>query len=135
MNITDEQLLAASKAMFASNPQSKQWRDLSSCEKQIYLSQALEAAPLLQMPWEMPTRREEIECADLGQTYEQGMSGINHGAGILRVFVLRRNASLIPKPVDPRREKVFRTLMCNVAGPHDLQVVTDRILAALDAKE
>jgi hypothetical protein len=52
-----------------------------------------------------------------------------------------RNASLIPKPVDPRREKVKAVLESRWPGPGEKSkhvsdgYLADRILAALDAKE
>src|SRR5258708_3471930 len=106
MNLTDEQLLAASKAMFAANPQSMQWRDIGSCEKQIYLSHALAAAPLLQMWW-IPPSEEEITQAQHDRQESGFLAHERAMRFVLSRFVNRRNASLIPKPVDPRREKVI----------------------------
>jgi hypothetical protein len=131
MNLADEQLVAASKAMFASSPQSKQWREIGSLEKQIYLSQALAAAPFLQMPWDEPTRKEATECWQ--ETKHINPVGVAVQAQMV-VFVRRRNASLIPKPVDPRREKILGAMRdSRLAIIREL--LADRILAALDAKE
>jgi hypothetical protein len=129
MNLTDEQLVAASKAMFAANQQSTQWQDIGSHEKQIYLGHALAAAQHLQMPWEMP-RTDEVDAFRRKWKLHLDQEVLKN---ILWRFVEEHNEAIRPKAVDPRRDRVFRTLMCNVAGPHDLRVVTDRILAALDA--
>lgn len=127
MNLTDEQIVAAAKRIWAASDNSGyKWSEIASEAKVIYMEMARVAAPFLQMPWEMPTEEEVAKALHANGTTEA-----------LLQFVQRRNASLIPKPVDPRREKLRSAVnewrQCE--GAYTTSEIVDRILAALDAKE
>ena len=81
-------------------------------------------APYLQFSWDEPT---DEEMKDLG-----GVPSNYHIA--IREFVRRRNAALLPKPVDPRREKILAALGCSFVDiqPSIVEEITDRVLRALD---
>lgn len=133
MNLTDEQIEAAAKAMYEGSnqgtmlPYGVPWNGMNFGERHRWLVALRAAAPFLQMPWEMPTAGEVEKALCANGTTEA-----------LLQFVRSRNASLIPKPVDPRREKVINILCHADRSPEpaiDANKLADRILAALDAKE
>lgn len=130
--LTDEQIEAAAKAMLE--------RDACPIGIEHYRMLARAAARFLQMPWEMPTPEEvrQYERPRLDEPAKLRMGNdclpsfrLRHEA--LCEFIKYRNASLIPKPVDPRREKLKRVLIADHARSHEDFV--DAILASLDAKE
>ena len=83
-----------------------------------------EAAPFLQMPWEPPTKEETERIRDLRITVERDA---------IADFVERRNADLLPKPVDPRREKIRGLCKEWLSNTRDQggEQLTEDILAAL----
>jgi hypothetical protein len=109
VKLANEQIEAAAKAM----------RKADHCPIDIghYRITACAAAPFLQMPWEMPTY-EELEM----------FKDFKSAGSALFEFVRRRNAALLPKPVDPRRQRIIDALAGDV-------VTADRILVALDTKD
>jgi len=85
-------------------------------------------APLLQLPWDGPTRE---EFADIVRSNPNG----DYGPGImwaLYEFVRRRNAALLPKPVDPRREAVRKVLESRDKLGLNFDSMIDEILEAVD---
>lgn len=142
--LTDEQIEAAAKAMFddfrnnhiavMGDTGIPGWLDVHGFSKDKYKQFARAAAPFLQMPWDVPSEREIAnrpnECS------------YTSARAILRSFVHNRNAKLIPKPVDPRRDKIARAIEIDCAEynrnpslPVGVYASADRILAALDAKD
>lgn len=130
--LTDEQIEAAAKAMLE--------RDACPIGIEHYRMLARAAARFLQMPWEMPTPEEvrQYERPRLDEPAKLRMGNdclpsfrLRHEA--LCEFIKYRNASLVPKPVDSRREKLMKMLYSDFTM--DFQELTERILAALDAKE
>lgn len=94
------------------------------------------AAPFLQLPWDEPTEDEAhvIHSTNLGLGLTSSFD--RNVFEVLCRFVRRRNAALLPKPVDPRREAVMNVLRQSVGvvdsysnGP---ECVADRILDAID---
>jgi hypothetical protein len=136
MTLTDERIEAAAKAMGnAINEQVSIHRRMiirtpHGCDIETTRAGLRAAAPFLQMPWEMPTDK---ECRELHALTD------NEVGHALRQFVCDRNAALIPKPADPRREKVKTALIGEVStflwNTEEAYRAADRILAALDAKE
>jgi hypothetical protein len=133
MNLTEEQVEAAAKAM-VDTPQSYgtiPWGKLDACSREAFRSYARAAAPFLQAPWEMPTSQEETDCFNAGEKWERGMCGVfRHVSGTLREFVLRRNASIIPKAVNSRQEKLMQISRVEVKvvfedGSDDHTIVLD----------
>ena len=93
------------------------------------------AAPYLQMPWEMPSEEELTWCDGIYRN-AHGVTGRADRVLALRKFIERRNAALLPKPVDSRREKLI-PILARLARWHvnDAQDhIVDAILAALDGK-
>lgn len=95
-----------------------------------------EAAPFLQMPWEPPTKEETERIRDLRITVlsERGnTTGTEDERDAIADFVERRNADLLPKPVDPRLEKIrglCKEWLSNTRD-HSGEQLTEDILAAL----
>jgi hypothetical protein len=137
MQLTDEQIEAAAKRIWASGDRSGyKWSEIASEAMAIYREMARAAAPFLQMPWEIPSDEEERQLfADVSKR-APSISPVKLVIG----FIARRNASLIPKPVDPRRDKVVNSLNDSLPRYQSwdraaAELLADRILAALDAKE
>lgn len=136
MNLTDEQIEAAAKAAYnAFHPTAERgflcWDDRPQTTREPYRTSVRAAAPFLQASWEVPTEMEFL--AAVGDLHHGGFRDGFLGRALER-FVQRRNAALIPKPVDPRREKILRVMRdSRLAIIREL--LADRILAALDAKE
>lgn len=82
----------------------------------------VKAAPFLQLPWETPLLSELREL--LGFTPDDRLSNA------FIKFVDIRNARLLPKPVDPRREAILKAYKPYVYKPD--KTLMDAILAALD---
>ncbi len=83
------------------------------------------AAPYLQLPWDEPTEKELFD-AKCGWGIERPFAICEE----MRQFVRIRNAALLPKPVDPRREKIEEILSRHVKDGADQTI--DRILAVLN---
>jgi hypothetical protein len=85
------------------------------------------AAPFLQLPWDDPTHDEIVDGTKrilMGMPCKE----------VLQRFVRNRNAALLPKPVDPRRERVatlLRKLHMDQRGWSPGEIA-DRILEAID---
>lgn len=144
MELTDEQVEMAAKTAygkvnfqeFARADSPDRWENLSEGMRETYRKAMRIGAPFLQVAWELPNY-DETELA-IGLTDSSG--ALPHSRTrdriLLEHFVITRNAALRPKPFDPRREKIARAIdgAC-FTGPSALDRLTDRILAALDAKE
>ena len=122
--LSDEQI---EQAAIAGCYMNAPWDDLLGQTRDRVRRNLRKAAPFLQMPWDEPTEEE----------FTQLLTGVhpnsNYGGTImdaLKKFVHIRNAALLPKPVDPRREAVAKVLTEHKVWTVDDQV--DRILAALD---
>ena len=88
------------------------------------------AAPFLQLPWEYPSGDERY---DLFKANRHIVPADMMMYQCVKMFVERRNAQLLPKPVDPRRQRV----LCILKGASDhstttLELIADSIIAALD---
>lgn len=140
MNLSDEQVEAAAKAMYKADASFHNllgaWETLDKRTRHIYANTALAAAPFLQMPWNAPTDKEVRAIAE-ASNYYPALGLIGQVSNSLHTFLRIRNASLIPKPVDPRREKIMTALKTGVMNPvitdDCAEFIADRILAALDA--
>jgi hypothetical protein len=145
MQLSDEQIEAAAKAMFnafhpADSREDFRWEWDKLTIRTSYLNAARAAATFLHVRWEMPTPSELK--AFQGRLMEQGGSHIpwQHLTLPFNKFIAERNASIIPKPVDPRRDKIMTVLKTGVMNPGTVTdncagFIADRILVALDAKE
>lgn len=129
LKLTDEQIEAAAKAMRESH-------DVIDGRTDFYGSMARAAAPFLQAPWEMPIGQEvHLLCDAVARKVSSSNGGI-HPETLLREFVSRRNAALLPKPVDPSRERIIVALLYGTDGARAIaEKLVDRILAALDEQE
>lgn len=142
MKLTDEQIKLATNIMI--------YEILRSSIRSISLPLETEpwriafdkAAPFLQLPWGMPTL-DEIQIGHKNSLHhfdfleETHTNTITYSAGMpsaLARFVYERNQllMLMPKPVDPRREKISRILNGHF---QPTEAIVDSIIAALDAKE
>jgi hypothetical protein len=111
------------------------WCNVNPQFKDEWREWARVAAPYLQLPWDEPN---EAEIAELGRERMQRVSP--RECGFLREFVRRRNAALLPKPVDPRREplvKMFTELGCipPCPMPHGIpasEFMADTVLKIID---
>jgi hypothetical protein len=72
------------------------------------------AAPFLQLPWDEPTEEESYFCSDVVQA--------NEPQDVIGEFVRRRNAAILTKPVDPRRERI-RSVLVNLFASVDPQKI------------
>lgn len=86
------------------------------------------AAPFLQLPWDEPSK-EEIRQAtgdliglDADSVPDQRQRQF---IGIVWYFVRRRNAALMPKPVDPRRERIRSVLTSLFASVDPQKIARD----------
>lgn len=132
--LTDEQIEAAAKAIFLAptegNENTSSWNfdTLPFAAKDRYRIIARAAAPFLQMPWEIPTSEEMVDGIRNGS--------VGGTSEALIQFIKRRNAALLPKPVDPRRAKILAALMEHTPNRTlRYEDMADLILATLDAKE
>lgn len=87
------------------------------CDGNRGLSGLRTAAPFLQLPWDEPNQE---EWAQLSFTNSSD-------AEKFRAWIRRRNAALIPKPVDPRIDLIDKAL-CNFM--HSLNNTEERTKAA-----
>jgi hypothetical protein len=143
MNLTDEQIEAAAKAMHEESnqgtmlPYGVPWDGMNLLEQSRWKLAIHAAAPLLQMLLAEPTKKETGDFrGDLADMQNGHYKRID--APLIN-FIERRNASLIPKPVDPRREKIAAAIRSDregfIVSMDEANRQADRILAALDAKE
>lgn len=145
MELTDEQVEMAAKTAygkvnfqeFARADSPDRWENLSEGMRETYRKAMRIGAPFLQIPLDNPTQDEILSIAS---TSNLRISGLSLAPATVQwtiyQFIMRRNASLLPKPVDPRRAKIARAMDgCAFTGPSALDRLTDAILAALDAKE
>lgn len=91
--------------------------------------------PCMQLPWEVPTDEEivPIYCEQYG--YRRDVISPLSVEGILRTtsgFVHLRNAALLPKPMDQRRQKVIDILDSRCPPETTPEQMADMILAAID---
>ena len=141
MELTDEQVEAAAKIIYeaaaSTNRTQAYWENLGEKHKPIYRGAVMEAAPFMQMRWDMPTEEET------NAVYREiSQSGAFSVPAVTGTFVRTRNAALILKPVDPREAKIVGELL----DRYESDVVTqlDRvawahtkalaIIAALDSE-
>lgn len=114
------------------------WNDLAEVTKDMWRVGVRYAAPFLQIPWDEPTKEEHIEFGNhVAATLERfpyGPMNIKTDDA-LTWFIAKRNAALIPNPVDPRREKIAKALCRTSMVGMGFDAIADRILAELDAKE
>lgn len=132
--LTDEQVEQASKAMFTAwyskTPLNMDWIDAN---KPMWIAAAHAAAPFLQFPWQAPTKEEIVPIYTKQYNYRSG--DVTPGAvrgllGTIGAFIQMRNAVLVSKPVDLRRERVRAILQDEYRSSEEGAI--DRIIAALD---
>jgi hypothetical protein len=137
MELTQEQIETAAKT-FENNFKMRFVTSISDFHAAIRA-----IAPLLQLPWELPTSS-EVDAVMLTPLANEPWTQREKIINWMRRFVADRNAALAPKPADPRREKVERAIEAikeyhrgqNLSSSTlSTQEVADRILAALDAKD
>lgn len=89
------------------------------------------AAPFLQLPWDEPTEEESsvIHSSDLGLRLTSSFD--KNKRSILSDFVLRRNAALLPKPVDPRKKVVVGLLLGRFE--EDVEAFAERLISIMDS--
>jgi hypothetical protein len=145
LKLTDERIEVAARAIFNAalernreigipieGPQT--WDEWGSSIHETYRIVARAAAPFLQAPWEMPTEKEAETLHANIVACGSDLRGMRHA---LTTFVEGRNLALLPKPVDPRRERLVAELM-NARGSQFVmshEEFADRILAAIDQQE
>lgn len=131
LNLTYEQVEKAVEAYYKAGPTGPSWETLPSPTKYRIGEQLRAAAPFLQAPWEMPTEKDMV--AFVGGVVRKELPGGEHfdWTPALTQFVACRNAALLPRPVDPRRERIINALS---VGCGNVDLTADRILAALDGK-
>lgn len=91
-----------------------------------------ELAETLQLPWDDVT---EDEICEFGaNSRDAKLPACNAGVALaISNFVRRRNAALLPKPVDPRRIVLLKKLIkFNVRDEQELDEEVTEILTALD---
>lgn len=100
---------------------------LKACEGKFLGKGIRAAAPFLQLPWDEPSEDEAkvIHSTNLGMSLTATFDQCKWN--VLREFVDRRNAALMPKPVDPRIGLIDRTL-CDFM--HSLNNIEERTKAA-----
>lgn len=111
--LTDEQVKRAGDAMeeFQRTPgKGGNWYDL-----------ARTAAPFLQLPWDEPTEKD----------FPSAKSNAEYILAHVLPFVRRRNASLPPKPVDPRRLVIIKVLESHDKLGLNFESVAEEILEYL----
>lgn len=87
------------------------------------------AAPFLQLPWHEPTHEELVAIQRMFPVSKPTLSDL---ATIASEFVRLRNAVLLPKPVDPRKEKVGPILKSMERAIIGRDEAVAAIIAALD---
>lgn len=100
------------------------WEEASPAYRHVLELSVRAAAPFLQLPWDTPT----IEEATKANWCMDGQSAIFD-------FLRRRNAALMPKPVDPRValvEQVISRGRMHISA--DQKTLAVEIVAALDAR-
>lgn len=146
MNLTDEQVETAAKMMEEIRFQyscKNNVRMLRVCDETsaMFRDFARVAASFLQVPWSRPSDDEiKSACAAFARTENRNSTWIGVPfppmSNALEAFVVLRNAALLPKPVDPRRDKILRVMERELfTVGHNTGQAVDAILAALDAKE
>lgn len=86
------------------------------------------AAPFLQLSWDEPTEG-AIGAAAIDLFGSSRNVDLLVTLDVCKQFVRRRNAALLPNPVDPRTKAIRKAME---GTGIDLSLVMDRILAALD---
>jgi hypothetical protein len=114
LKLTEEQIELAANAMRDNWQVRFSWKMLAEI-----------AAPYLQAPWDPPTAEENHRAGELHRVI---------GKIPLADFVSRRNAALLPKPVDPRREKIAAVILPTYMDQEKAESIVDRVIAALDGK-
>jgi hypothetical protein len=140
MQLTDEQIEAAAKAAHEANRGTLTLcGELTNAWIEDIKRMLRAAAPFLQMPLDQPS---DGEMRDVYSNIHDRFSGIDVYVVqcAVNAFVECRNASIISKPVDPRREKIISSLNAGLPryqswDRNAAELLADRILAALDAKE
>jgi hypothetical protein len=123
IELSKEQIEAAIKTGARRLPHRKQYGELSATERTRLCGDVIAIAPYLQAKWEMPTE-EEVESLFRLLDIPSISGRREYAHRLIRAFIERRNAALLPAPVDPRREKL------DEAG-YDRKEI-NAILAALD---
>lgn len=88
------------------------------------------AAPFLQLPWDEPT---EKECILLWGGVDAHLKRNGSERSLkycLELFVENRNAAILPKPVDPRREKIIAALKSS--RDESYESMSEKMLAIAD---
>lgn len=93
------------------------------------------AAPFIQLPWDEPTEDEAmvIHSTDLGMSLTATFDQCKWN--VLHAFVRDRNATLRPKPIDPRIDLIDRTLcdfMNSLNNTEERTKAAKAILTVLD---
>jgi len=150
MELTQEQIELAAQASYNAQVQhnarsqyasKNPWPNTGSFNQEAYRVGVRAAAPFLQMSWDEPSTAEAYTFAIENPRFSipdtSGFDVVETMRRFLSAFIRYRNSELIPKPVDPRREKIMKELSqpgkFSIIDAHG--EVADRIIAALDAKE
>lgn len=88
-------------------------------------------ADILQRPWDLPS---DSEWSSIKQYlgFGPGTASDSVSKSILIDFVRRRNANLLPKLVDPRREKIIEVLK---QYPDRAPEIAEKIIAVFDEEQ
>jgi hypothetical protein len=129
-NQIDEAAKALHLAMSVGERNPSPWETIGYRSQDRYRVMAHDAAPFLQLPWDEPT---EEEWSAIFHSIP-GSSARSWASSSARSwaceFVRRRNAALLPKPVDPRIAAVLGVLRMPPSTGDEEEVI--RILAAID---
>lgn len=100
------------------------WEKLSGGDAERYVRIAKHVAPFLQLPWDEMTKEEfrSINCEFATTSFH-----------IVQEFIRRRNAALIPKPVDPRKKAIEAILRARYTAEDVLiPSIANEIIQSLD---
>jgi hypothetical protein len=102
--------------------------------KERYRESMVAAAPYLQLPWEGPTESEIDTFANLSYGRTINVVGAvcrDISQMVLREFVRRRNAAILPKPtIGPAAERIIEQSRRNTFTPDEYRAIVDNIRAA-----
>lgn len=132
---TDEQVERAASDMHATVETMRKWDEIPLTDRATYQKMARAAAPFLQLPLEEPNDAELHAAASAIKNYaDTPCPYMRQAESILQIFIRGRNAALLLKPVDPRRENLHKLVMRykTTGQPAHPERMVDEILAALD---
>lgn len=140
--LTEGQLESASKMAYdaetGSYVKTLAWREIDEHERRRYRRMVSAASAYLQLPWDEPTDADIYQAAIDKFGFVERID-LLVARDLCIHFVRRRNASLLPKPVDPRRKAIIDTInrqpaSAAAASTSDGPVgeLADKILAAMD---